>query len=694
MKLNQMQALLDLLESEDLYFSSNIQEDIRYRRMSRLFSFEEFKSVIIVPIFQDSNLLGWVKFNFKKEIELTPVIENFVTSLTDLLLLRITFQRKLQVEQNLAAAELRLSRLNDLSSNIHALVDVDSYLISINARWVNTLGYSEDEVVGRSIYDFMTPSSAELVSSRLFSETAVESEIEQIELFTAQDHVLTFSLNFSEFEEAGHPRAILILKALNRLQEAVSLPDEIGQKVADIQHSQLMLEGAVRLTPNAVAIVNHSNQTYELVSERFAEMLDYFSHELDGGTVLYTRGEDTLLSLVDLPSASGELLRVNFSEIFWEDEKGEAYSIQTIRDASNSLAGEYLIKQLSQLFLEFPEPIAILVNSEFKKVNIEFTRLTGYCLEEIAEGGLALLQGSDTNLVDLAAIEGAISKKFPYKAEIALYSKAQKRLWISVNVFVLEIENGEPEIALVLTNIAGMRERLSALEKALLQEQQASSIRAQLIQSINQQASNPLSAISTSIKLMELAPERAPTYLKMIDQAAGELNSLLESILIFSALSGASVAYSPVNLGALYRQLKVELEAKLENKRLTFIAEDLEGEPITVFADESLLHLILKNLLINSIDYSSPNSEIRLQVQLNESELILKLEDQGSGIASEDLASIYQPFYRGKNALSYKGIGLGLSIVEKAVNLSQGTIQVESSEGEGTTFTVILPINE
>jgi signal transduction histidine kinase len=113
-----------------------------------------------------------------------------------------------------------------------------------------------------------------------------------------------------------------------------------------------------------------------------------------------------------------------------------------------------------------------------------------------------------------------------------------------------------------------------------------------------------------------------------------------------------------------------------------------------VQADPYLLGLVLDNLLNNAIKYSPPDSELHLWLERNEQgHLLLHLQDQGIGIREEDLADIFQPFFRSE-ALSHthiRGQGLGLSIVQKICTLLQISPQVSSEAGKGTLFTLRFP---
>ena len=112
-----------------------------------------------------------------------------------------------------------------------------------------------------------------------------------------------------------------------------------------------------------------------------------------------------------------------------------------------------------------------------------------------------------------------------------------------------------------------------------------------------------------------------------------------------------------------------------------------------IMADEGLLRLVIANLLSNAIKYSPSGTEILLEMLEQDNWRILRVRDYGIGISQEDIKHLFEPYHRGKNAENVKGIGLGLKIAKDFVELHGGQIEVESTIGEGTTFTVLIPLD-
>jgi signal transduction histidine kinase len=105
------------------------------------------------------------------------------------------------------------------------------------------------------------------------------------------------------------------------------------------------------------------------------------------------------------------------------------------------------------------------------------------------------------------------------------------------------------------------------------------------------------------------------------------------------------------------------------------------------------LRYILSNLLSNALKYSPEGTVVSLILSIDTEQVVFQIIDQGIGILPEDQLNLFEPFYRGRNIKSVEGSGLGLAIVKNYVELLKGQISFNSEIDGGSTFTVILPLN-
>ena len=144
-----------------------------------------------------------------------------------------------------------------------------------------------------------------------------------------------------------------------------------------------------------------------------------------------------------------------------------------------------------------------------------------------------------------------------------------------------------------------------------------------------------------------------------------------------------------VDLGALVAQGVDEFRLTLPEAADT-IALSLPVEPVRVLGDPARLDEIVHNLLSNAVKYSPAGRTVAVQVAVEADEVVLDVADQGIGISAE--ARLFEPFYRAGNVSPQSsGFGIGLYVVQEIVQRHGGRIEVESSEGAGSRFRVVLP---
>ncbi len=119
---------------------------------------------------------------------------------------------------------------------------------------------------------------------------------------------------------------------------------------------------------------------------------------------------------------------------------------------------------------------------------------------------------------------------------------------------------------------------------------------------------------------------------------------------------------------------------------------DLQRDLPPLALDKNLFRVAINNLLTNAIKYSNKNGTVLVSAESSDDAFVIRVKDDGIGIAPEDQARIFDKFYRSdaEDVRTRPGHGLGLSLVREIVALHQGSIQVESNPGEGTEFTIVL----
>ena len=134
------------------------------------------------------------------------------------------------------------------------------------------------------------------------------------------------------------------------------------------------------------------------------------------------------------------------------------------------------------------------------------------------------------------------------------------------------------------------------------------------------------------------------------------------------------------------------MEVLARAQGLAMSSEIAEGVPEKILGDRQRMGQILVNLVSNAIKYTD-EGEVRVRAYLpGDGRWALEVSDTGRGISRDDQARVFEPFRRASGLSGYGGSGLGLSIVKQLVEMMRGEIRLRSEVGQGSTFTVILPL--
>ena len=205
----------------------------------------------------------------------------------------------------------------------------------------------------------------------------------------------------------------------------------------------------------------------------------------------------------------------------------------------------------------------------------------------------------------------------------------------------------------------------------------------------------PLTAITGQIQVSLLAND-SPKELKLMIQSILEdvqqLNRLTNNLLDMTALDSddTKTVFSLVNVAELVCQVREGLLKKnLQCQIIIELDENLDLLP-EVIGHEGLLTTAILNLVENGVKFS-PKNQIKIKFSVYAKHLILTFHNEGTAIPEHEQSQIFEPFRRGSNSRNTKGYGIGLSLTQKIINLHRGKITVQSSENQGTIFTLMLP---
>ena len=221
-------------------------------------------------------------------------------------------------------------------------------------------------------------------------------------------------------------------------------------------------------------------------------------------------------------------------------------------------------------------------------------------------------------------------------------------------------------------------------------------LRKDFINSVSHEFKTPLASIQGFAKLLKnqpLSTKQSEDYMDIITQESGRLSKLCTNILNLSKLENQQIVIrqSYFSLDEQIRRTIVLLEPEWSSKNLELL---IELDTAIYYGEMELTQQIWMNLLSNAIKFSPDDGIIRVELIQTEDDIEVSISDNGIGMSLDTQSRIFEKFYQADKSRARVGHGLGLSIVKRIVELSDGQIIVQSKLGEGTTMTVKLKNNK
>ena len=344
--------------------------------------------------------------------------------------------------------------------------------------------------------------------------------------------------------------------------------------------------------------------------------------------------------------------------------------------------------------------IAHTVNRNLLWANDTFARMLGYTREELLGQSSLVYFPDRRSWEDFgAAAYPTLAAGQPYVTEQQMLRKDGTLVW--VELYGNAVDTRDPEKGTIWTaiDVTGRRKAADNLQIALEKQRELAELKSRFVSMASHEFRTPLTTILSSSELLRLYGERLPAVEKVeimgsIDTAVRRMTSLLDDVLVIGRMEGGTLEFAPTRF-----RLRTYCEALLDEVQQSEIRQGRDGRTVKlrmsgdpeVHLDGRLLHHILANLLSNAIKYSPVGAVIEIEVGVQPEAVKFRVCDCGIGIPDEDLQHLFEAFRRGRNVGNIGGTGLGLVVVKNYVDMHGGRVEVSSTVGKGSCFTVILP---
>ncbi len=240
-------------------------------------------------------------------------------------------------------------------------------------------------------------------------------------------------------------------------------------------------------------------------------------------------------------------------------------------------------------------------------------------------------------------------------------------------------------------------EQATELGQALSKEKELNDLQRQFVSMASHEFRTPLAIIDSSAQLLtrDLKKHRAERPLRRVEKiraAVIRMTNLIESTLTAARIDAGKIEINPqsFDIARLVREVCERQQDVSTNHKFTIALDEL---PSKICADRAAVDQIVTNLISNAVKYAPDSPEITITGWRGGDDIYMSVRDHGLGISPADQQHLFTRFFRAETSTGIAGTGIGLNLVQQLVTMHGGNITVDSAVGEGSTFTVRLPIS-
>ncbi len=385
---------------------------------------------------------------------------------------------------------------------------------------------------------------------------------------------------------------------------------------------------------------------------------------------------------------------------------GEALILANVRDINDRKKAEDEIKrtsaQLEAILQNALVGICYVVDRRHQWMNSKFAEMMGFAPEELIGQQTLIHFPDEKSWIDIGkAAYPVIEQGKPFSADWQLKRKDGTVFWAQLFGKCVDPTDLSRGSIWTYLDISGRKQAEDEIKAALEKQKELNQLKSRFVAMTSHEFRTPLATIQSSAELLKYYSDKMPAEERQevicsIEVAVKRMADMLENILVIGKVDAAKTEFQPAwaplkpFCERLVREIQITADQAAQNKcRLSF---QMLGDSGPRLFDERLLHYILGNLLSNAVKYSPNGGEIFFGVVCRPESTEFTVADQGIGMAQNDVAHLFETFYRASNVGNISGTGLGLAIVKRSVDLHGGSVKVDSILGTGTRFVVTLPI--
>ncbi|MBC7809969.1 MAG: PAS domain S-box protein [Burkholderiales bacterium] len=272
--------------------------------------------------------------------------------------------------------------------------------------------------------------------------------------------------------------------------------------------------------------------------------------------------------------------------------------------------------------------------------------------------------------------------------------------WVWSRAFTILDDDGSVARIVGLSEDITERKDSASQVLELVIEREKIRVLAEFLRNAAHDLRTPLATMNMSLYLLRKAVELKDVHKQLrhittLEEQTNHIHNLIEDLFILARLDigSADFRFEPYDLNDLLREVCDSQEEMVADKhhKLTL---DLDKNLPEIAIDRLYLKRALSHMFINALNYTPDGGVVSVETRLSDNEVLITIRDNGLGISDDELPHIFERFFRADRARSTDtgGSGLGLTIAKKIIDAHSGSIEVTSAPGEGSAFTIVLPL--
>ncbi|MET3726658.1 two-component system sporulation sensor kinase A [Fictibacillus halophilus] len=610
----------------------------------------------------------------------------------------VDLTERVSVETQLAESEQRFRSLMD--HNIDALfsLNLEGKFTTVNKACTTLSGYSETELLNMTFNPFMMPDRRAAAIDQF--KDALKGQAKMYETRIQQKNGGTRQIMFT----------LTPIIVLNKVLGVFGIAKDVTAKreaEKELRETKDLLESVIYHSSDAISVVHLTDYSVK-VNPAFEFIYGWSQDELTNLTshILPVVPEDKeaeserLMTIVKHGgyvkgvetirlTKCGKRLNVSLSLSPIYGENGEVVALSAIsRDITEKKLKEKALKESEEKYRIIAENTTDLVGVVDLEGNVKYVSPSN-----------RLLLGFDPSLYDGKKIQGFFHSDDRAKVRMAMNEMVQTQKpvkfevrckhahghWVTLEANATPIANDSDQPDSFVVVARDLTERKKTEE--MLRKSDKLSVLGQLAAGVAHEIRNPLTSIRGFLQLLQSKASENEDYYEIMLSEIDRINSIVGEFMLLA--KPQAMNFTQTDLRQLLRHVIsiLDTQAILTNVQIYFESEPDLPE---IWCVDNQIKQVFVNMLKNAIEAMPTGGSVHIQLKREGGYVVASFIDHGCGISEERLPTLGEPFYTTKE----KGTGLGLMICYKIVENHHGKILINSKIDEGTTFSILLPIDE